>query len=927
MDILNGNCDLADLFSDAPEILRDWALGAANEQSERFGDVTSALISSGVVVDENDAIEHIAEITTAFVRGQKSRIFFRDIRGDGKNSYEPELKRRLGKFVRKVDPYTYYGWLAHQAIPDLYISDLRKWNSKLPKYADNSQLSFSLGRDLEWESGLFGKSLGEKKSNFTNPAEKKVKKKAGPRWHKPGTVFGGIEKIWEEANTVLADEDKQYYREMVARLERALKPIFGAYVVSLVGYAPAYAYAMLMSLTAWAGAALHFYNNTGRRYLVREVNVMSPGREISGGRLDAIEIRNPGYRPLNASQKKAVVKILAYPVLSAGHFFWQVSALRQTGLDVGVEDWKHVAGDGKNRGIVKFSEVEKRPATKDSDQIVRYLALGLVDLLHFHPEREKNSTWEKLIEDPPFGELEYFMPQGVITHKVLTEPARLHEKVVSIAERLDNAGERAAQREIWNFLLGYAISCLDGKGHEKLKRISPPAQKALVPDDRSSLPFFRKYRMDQSELEAKFQSVAPNSCARDYEELSGPVFLDKPALIEVSYSDAGKEVLTLHYDKLLRAVEAGDVKTKNFHGVDRNFFISCLVTEEKTPSFYLNLQKGAPWFKCFGCGVFGAIGRIPSDIEITVKETGSAPSGVWKPGDEPIISEEHHKFMALAQEILQMEFKGSVGEWYLAKERCLDVDLAFKMGAGFASNRLIHGLMDAGYSLDDLIAKGLVLISDKTTSTRGIGPILNRRGIRSEDMARVYGKKEGKEVMGYPYSMLLGRVTFPLTYEGKNANFYGRSVDKDAKIVHCKTSFSAVQGGFNMGVLKDPDAKEVSMIEAAICVISITQMRSKFSSLPPNSFAIIGTGNYKILDAVVKSGKQLASGLDFDLKNEADPNKGQAGQKKTLKLMAAIKERGLPRPRDVTAEFLAQYSWPTREKKFDWNALLQHLAK
>src|SRR3989338_1591456 len=95
----------------------------------------------------------------------------------------------------------------------------------------------------------------------------------------------------------------------------------------------------------------------------------------------------------------------------------------------------------------------------------------------------------------------------------------------------------------------------------------------------------------------------------------------------------------------------------------------------------------------------------------------------------PVIPEFHHRIMSLAQRILQENFRHSEGERYLAKARGLDTDLAYKMGAGFANDNLIHVLLDLEYTLDDLIACGLVKISQKVFSAT-ITNLLLRRGMK-----------------------------------------------------------------------------------------------------------------------------------------------------------------------------------------------------
>lgn len=868
--------------SGAPSGFRAWLADALFFQKELFGELVQALKICGIAQDESQALEYLSRLAQESGQNPKNHLALGDISGERKVAYAAELKRRLNaKVGPSADPYRFLGKIAHLAIPGLFVSDLHLRGAKLPREQSDRQEALPFGSfdpQLDFFEETNGKGSFEQRTDGRNLS-----------WRSARTVFKAVERALQDARQILESEDQQYYRLSIKKLARALVPVFGAWTEKVEEYPAVPNYAILAALMSWASAALYYWHRTGRRVLFREMAVMSPGRGFSGGRLDAMELVRLDGERFKKSELKMLSRLLTYPVRSAGHLLWELRNFQRLELAVRVIDWKFVTGDSPTGGIIKSADISSGPISDHAEQVQWYLSLAVVDSLHFGGRRLEPFSWHRFLEQRQLeGRLEYFLPSDVVVHPVASSSSELQENLIEIAEGFKEAPARAMRRGLWNLFLRHALEKLkngNGENHENggMKRSSAvPVSAPLFPDERNAIPFVRRYQRPRT-------------------------FLDGRGIIEiVAHNREGKPVYEMRYDRLLEAIEAGSVEVGRNFQPGRNSHISCVMPEhpERTPSMRIFIQDPKPSFHCFGCWAHGYVNvmSVPVDLDVVVKP-GSGKFGRLKPGALPAIPEEHHKLMGLAQELLQSEFRKSEGERYLAKERYLDTDLAFQMGAGFGSWRLMDGLMDAGYKLDDLIKSGLVLVSEKVTPKTGIGPLLQRRGLAPSEMARVVGRsRKSGEITGYPWSMLQGRVTFPLRYEGRSTNFYGRATG-ELGLKHVKTSNGFEQGGFNMEVL-DSGCEEVILVEAAICVVTLVQMGYECG------IGMIGSSNHSILDCIVRSGKKLALGLDID------PNRHQTGQKKAATILEALQERGFARARNFTAEFVAAGGLETFK---DWN--------
>ena len=868
------NSAISDILSGASPAFRIWVLDALHGRYELFKQVVKAMEISGIAGGEVGTLRYLRGFAEERGHNPKNGFVLADITGEMTLAYSAELKRRVTKnaVMPGRDPYRFLGALAHKAIPELFVSDFHRRSARLPRESVDKQIAFQWGPSPQL--GLF-----ETASNGKAHAEL-LENGVSPRWHSARTVFAAMERELREAQVVLEGKDEQFYRMSIVKLERALRPVFGGYVEKLIHYAPAYRLATLLALASWTSAALHYWTKTGKRILFREVAVMAPGRGLSGGRIDAIELKRPDGNALSRVQSKMLARIMEYPVVSAGHLLWELRGIHSLDLEVAINDWKFAVGDGTNGGIVAPADIASGPLPGHLSQVQRYVSLAVVDMLHFNRARLESFSWREFLTKVPLeGRLEYFMPRGIVVHGVPSTSSDLQEKLIEIAYGLDEAPARAAVRGFWNLFLREVLKRLDGNESNGAKRsFSAPSASQLFKDDREAVSFIRRYRPARR-------------------------FADEHRIVEVAeYDGEGNQVLWMNYRRLLEAINKGELFAAPGFRLGYDGKVSCMLHKDPGPSLHIYIQKLRPDFHCFGCKAHGYIdvASIPEDMDIVLR-TGPGRVARWEPGTTPVIPEKHAKLMAQAQEILWLHFLRSMGRTYMAEERRLDPDLCLEMGAGFGTWGLIDHLMDAGYTLDDLIEAGLVRVSDKTTPETGIGPLLKRRGFTPEQMAREWGKSEKSGVIwGYPRSVLDGRVTFPLKYGGLHTNFYGRAISARAGLKHIKTSSGVIQGGFNMEVLERPEYDEVIPVEAAICAVTLVQMGHK------PALALIGTDNYAILYSIVQSGKSIALGLDLD-PPDLDPEKGETGQKQTLKIMEFFKTMQFARYRDFTAWFVEHY--------------------
>jgi len=627
-----------------------------------------------------------------------------------------------------------------------------------------------------------------------------------------------------------------------------------------------------ITLLSWVSALL-YVKEKGEKILFPEIAVLPKTERLGGGRIDALEVvaiddQAPSKKQLAILRELADKNL--FKTESVSEISHDLTKLFKSSVTLEIIDWKFSVGDGKGERAIAKEEV---PLADHVLQLQKYLTLS--SLSASLKEGRKEDFWSRF----PRGSLFYFFPdtQPVI-HEIETDSIQKEALFLEeIVNRLTPAERRSIFRSTNNLLVGYVINLLAGKKKKSANGNGNTSKNGSLfsfpPIERPILRIIKKYQ--------------------------APQFLDKLELIEKK----SRGRLVLHFDKLLDLIEEGKIRTKGFRL--SGGFIDCLAPDhsEDSPSFHINLAKGI--FKCFGCGISGKL--LISDqlrMDLNIPEESRQPAQPGRKTRELIIPEKHHQTMSLAQAIMQSRFESSPAKPYLLK-RGLDPEIAASFGAGFADNFLIDALMDNGIFLDELIFYGFVGISERITPYQGLGPIFKKRGFREKDIEREVtslelrkkAKREKKTVMGYPFSMLDKRVTFPLTLAGKITNFYGRAAyDVDKRFRHRKLSIELTnvpQGGFNLEALTSEN-KQLLMTESIIDALSLIELGQADER---SVLSVIGTTNYLIIDVLAGSGKEIGLALNDD----------EGGQKATKKITEYIKSRYPTTVEDFTKKFISLY--------------------
>ncbi|AWK85342.1 DNA primase [Azospirillum thermophilum] len=202
-------------------------------------------------------------------------------------------------------------------------------------------------------------------------------------------------------------------------------------------------------------------------------------------------------------------------------------------------------------------------------------------------------------------------------------------------------------------------------------------------------------------------------------------------------------------EELRSRLALSDVVSKRMRLIraGREYKAPCPFHNEKTPSFYVNDQKG--FFHCFGCGAHGdIIGFVmrhdnlafPEAVELLAGEAGLQ---VPRPTEEDRHRYERRKTLHDLVEQAARWFEhqlyapaGRAGLDYL-KRRGLDPDIIARFRLGFApgdSGALRQVLLKQGFSDEDMITAGLLKQPEDGRApysffrNRVIFPVTDRRG-------------------------------------------------------------------------------------------------------------------------------------------------------------------------------------------------------
>lgn len=863
-----------------------------------------AAIQAGQATDARSALIYLNELIKNFSVSQL-RVGVKDLRGPSSGYRFGELKELvIGETSSVRDPSRIFGMQSHKFASTLFTGEITTRRRKKIIVRDAHQITLT-GLQLEDSCNGINVDEGENYSLFPELTDKNDLTEGVEQWgiRDISKLLRRIEKIWKfflEKNPNLW----QLHRKQLDKLKEALTLLCRKNVMDLRAKAKSSDEELIvLTLLSWASAIAYYREQKRDKILFKEVPVISSRRTLGGGRVDAIEILSINGKVPTRSQCKILEGMAKHQYRSMGQLIQALN--HQFGrkfFGIKVYDWKFLVGD-----ILPYysksslPDLSRGPLSEHREQMQRYLTL-----IHFgyHLRTHSDTIWGKHNFDL-VGEICYFLPYSrPVIHQIRMTAEEQKEFFESrIARRWPKATQNAMIRLYNNLFLGKLIGLLSKEQVGKRRVFSLTNGQPQTQFSMSIIGLTSSSTVEKI--------IAQHQLKRE--------FADKNEIIEIiGYDKKGKPLYQLHLDHLLTAVKESKVRTGYFN-TRKGGKVSCPVHGkdggDKDPSLHIFLDKLT--FHCYGCGLHGAI-ALDSISEDQVHLLVSAKTSIqrrvspykYSKEDYPVIPKEHQLIMSRAQELLSSAFPGSAGEIYLIS-RAIDPDLAHQYGAGYGDDGLINGLLDLGYTFDDLIFYGFVGVSSKVSSLQGIVPLLRQRDLSLEEIKReTSSSKSGKSIWGFPYSVLNKRVTFLLTLAGKPDSFYGRSTDPACRkdLLHRKLTIEHTgvpQGGFNMKVLES-EYDEVISTEAAIDTLSLIQMGY------PNALGVIGTGNILIVREIVFSEKKnVAIALDND----------KGGKETTPRFIKCLQEEGFGgEVRDFTEKFVAQN--PDRPFK-DWNNWLQ----
>lgn len=770
--------------------------------------------------------------------------FAHDLFGDEPDEWADKSKEGVGNLYRQL------GSLGHIVVP-AYLS------GKIPDYE-----ALKNPADLPLPVPFAEHILpGNRVSNFLGEA-------IGHSWGVLVSLLRG-EGDWSNRDAEI--------RRAEAELYRLLTPVFGRHLYALEAYrsrGQGAEYPCLLTAMSWA-TILSEAEYGGQRVFFQEAQLLNqrvpPSRKIGGGVLDAVEvIAIDGRRP-SAVQLKTLSELARRRYPSIGHAVYAIVKRFGEGVLIRIIDWKFAVGDHpKKDGIIQPSDLFT-PFPKHVRQIKAYMSLLTVSyaLARGVSARE---IWGNggLIAG---GQLVHVFPFSPMVSReiVLNQSEQEFTFVERVVTQIPKGEERAFLRTMNNRVVANVVQVLEGKGL---------SQRVVSSSNESGLLFSKEV----------MQALDVRSVTDQYRR-----FVDALEIIE-----AFGHRYYMHVDRLLVAIESGRINIERFDPMT-GARISCLLHHDPGPS--LDVYFGRGYWKCYGCGEWGWFmpRSVPAELQLTARSwTHRRIVREARRAGGFVVPEAHHRIMTVAQEILQSQFRGSAGERYLVGERALDSDLAFQLGAGHGSDHLITGLLDRGYTYDELIHYGFIAlwVQRGRSTHRSLLALLERRGLKRDEIMRQIAVKPGVAAMALPNAVLNNRATFPLTLPtGEITNIYGRAVVPKIR-AHGKLSIAhtgVAHGPFHAAVL---NSKAPTIIVTEGVVDALTLMSLGFVDV----VAMIAGNNVGIIEMIARTGKNIALALD------RDPEENQTGQKNTLKITERINALALGNTvSNFTDEFAAAH--------------------
>lgn len=884
---------------DSPEfkewIWKEWRRGELSL-------IVQGLITAKKATGVADAIDYVA---TQFAKEIKNIIGNKTTLGDLQNNRRLDpATRKLdellnGKTPKYYDRTRYYGVKGHVVIPKLFSGKLIH-----PSYY---LTHLKTERGLTWVDTEYRELVGGIEDPVSEKFISSLKKKAlslvrlshpvTKKMRKASALVGQIEDYLVKIEIEMETNKYPRYSKNYTGLKKCLVKVFGDELREILDRLFDDDYLTFLTCLTWAQATTFYSYFDQPLVLFEEVSVFDFGYDIGAGRIDALALYRVKGKRLTKSQLNTIRGIKARTQnslrrFSLGQIIRELVIHFGEDIELRIYDWKFAVGDGpsgmrkkQSINIIDSSKIQLEPLFEHIKQMKRYISVAYLsyaiatgkDVEHQHDIASIYNNVNFRIN----GVLLYFTPdQSPVPYSFsLAKEEMINTLREQLFANYRKAHKQAKRRKITSQVVKHTLKLVQGEGIalENVSKNPPGHQYTLF------------------NLERSFSSFAAN-----YTE---PVFKDPFNIIEVVGKEkGGADIHEMHLNTLLAAIEDGRVTADpNFNMVNGGF-ISCIVTPENTPSMSLSFQKH--FFKCFSCGISGTFAE--SSITDEMREMiATMPSFKrHRETERTVIPPRHREIMEAAQVLLQAAFKGSDGQRYLEgtlkHERGLDAEQSFAQGVGYGTHDLIIGLLDQGYRYDELIYYGFISLSPKLTQDDYLSLALLRWGLTVDEIGVVQKKqlKPGQPaeiVPCFPYSILERRITYPLEIGGAIDSFYGRSVDVNStkSMYHRKLPNGAHQlphGAYNMAqAMRDAAAHNspILVTEAPIDADTFMQISDiKYAT------GIVGVSNHILIELLSDFQGDIIIALDWDKKDPINPEKGETGQKNTVKVAAMLREYG-----------------------------------
>lgn len=241
-------------------------------------------------------------------------------------------------------------------------------------------------------------------------------------------------------------------------------------------------------------------------------------------------------------------------------------------------------------------------------------------------------------------------------------------------------------------------------------------------------------------------------------------------------------------DELRARVPVSDVIGKRIKltRAGREYKGCCPFHHEKTPSFYVNDQKG--FYHCFGCGAHGDVIRFLTDhdnmtfMDAVEQLAGQAGMQVPKPSVEEQKKFQRQMSLYDLMESATKFYEGQLHhqenkkilEYLIARGISLDTIKSFRLGFASDSDALTHHLKKSGYKIESIIEAGLCKASERKPGdvypffrNRVMFPVTDLQGRVVAFGGRVlpesYGGPPGKSAPKY-----INSPESPIFHKGRN---------------------------------------------------------------------------------------------------------------------------------------------------------------